>query len=103
METLLEVNGNARPYREGMSDLEGLLLFVMENEKPDHEVITDVRVDGASFSEDYDHQARGVDLKEVARWRSPHRGSMPLQGASWTSFQPMWRPLKADSETPLNS
>jgi hypothetical protein len=67
METLLEVNGNARPYRDGISDLEGLLLFVMENEKPDHEVITDVRVDGASFSEDYAHQARGVDLKEVVK------------------------------------
>lgn len=67
MKTVLEINGIEKSYPEGISDLENLLLFIIEKEKSEEELIVEVKVNGENYSEDYEHQAREVDLNAVQK------------------------------------
>ena len=63
MKAKLTVNGIETSYPEGTADLESLLLFMMSPELLENRLIVQIRVDGDIYSEKYEHQARGVDLK----------------------------------------
>ena len=67
MKTRLEVNGVERSYLEEISELENLLVFIVKKEKLEEEIIVEVKVDGEIFSENYQHQAREVQLSEVKK------------------------------------
>jgi len=63
MKATLTLNGIEKSYPEEISDLENLLLFVMEKEKED--IVVEVKVDEETFSEAYHHQAKEISLADV--------------------------------------
>lgn len=65
--TMVEINGVAHPYGEGISNLEGVLAFVRTHCIPREEVVVEVRVDGEVFSEAYRNQARQIPLADVGK------------------------------------
>ena len=67
MKAALEINGEKCLYPEAVTDLEKLLLFLMEKEVSDRGVIVEVKVDGALYSEDYAHQAQEVPLASLEK------------------------------------
>jgi hypothetical protein len=58
----LEINNIEKSYPQDIPDLEKLLLFVMENEISQEEIIIDVKIDGETYSEEYAHQSINVNL-----------------------------------------
>jgi hypothetical protein len=67
MSTMVEINGIAHPYGEGISSLEGMLAFMRMHCIPREEVVVEVKVDGEIFSEAYRNQARQIPLAEVSK------------------------------------
>ena len=67
MDALLEVNGIQKSYPKGIIDLEHLLLFVKENEVSAQDLVTEVKLDGEVYSEDFAHQAKELSLQEVEK------------------------------------
>lgn len=67
MNAKLEVNGIEESYPEGISNLEKLLIFVMEEDITEDGLIVEVKVDGELYSESYEHQAREVDLSAAQK------------------------------------
>ncbi len=67
MKPLCEINGTVKNYPEGLSNLEEVLLLMMEKEVPDSELILEVKVDGKTFSEAYENQAQEVDLGAIEK------------------------------------
>jgi hypothetical protein len=64
MKARLLINGNETEYPDFVSNLEELLIFVMENKKSGDEIIGDVKVDGDLFSETYSHQAQEIPVDQ---------------------------------------
>ncbi len=67
MKPLCEINGTVKNYPEGLSNLEEILLLMMEKEVPDSELISEVKVNGKTYSEAYENEAREVDLRAVEK------------------------------------
>ncbi len=67
MRPLCEINGVAKNYPEGLNTLEEMLLFMMDKEISSGDLISEVKVDGETYSEAYENQAREVDLKNLER------------------------------------
>lgn len=65
MRTMVEINGVAYSYGEGISTLEGMLAFMRMHWIPREDVVVEVKVDGKIFSEAYRNQAREIALSEV--------------------------------------
>ncbi len=65
MSTTLSINGINSDYPAELNTLEELLMHIMETEIHQDRLITEVRVDGKTYNEDYAHQARYVDLSEI--------------------------------------
>lgn len=66
MKARLEVNGIDTNYPQPISSLENLILFVKAMADSEQKIISEVKVDGARFTEAYEHQAREIDLEEIA-------------------------------------
>ena len=67
MNAILEVNGNQEVYSGEVSDLEKMLLFVMNKDVLNKDLIVEVKVDGEVFSEEFEHQARVIGLDKVKK------------------------------------
>jgi hypothetical protein len=67
MKPLCEINGVEKNYPVGLVNLEEMLVCMMEKEVPEGELILEVRVDGRTYSEAYENQARDVDLKAIEK------------------------------------
>ncbi len=65
MNAVLSIDGVKNFFPEDILDLERLLLFVMEEKRSEGNIIVDVNIDGELYSEEYEHQARDVDLDLV--------------------------------------
>jgi len=61
----LQLNGRVEAVPEGIADLEGLIVHMMEKCESANEIVVDVVVDGERFSEEYAHQAGEIDLVGV--------------------------------------
>ncbi len=81
MKACLYLNGEQQPYPEDIDDLEGLIVHVMEKKETVEDIIVNVNVDGAGFSEAYDHQARDIGLKTI---RTVHVSTVSVE---WFSSQ----------------
>lgn len=64
---MLEVNGVQKSYPKGIVDLENLLLFVKTNEVTAQELVTEVKLDGEVYSEEFAHHAREYPLQRVEK------------------------------------
>jgi len=64
MRAMLNINGIERKYPVDVSDLERLLMFIMGGTRDD-DIITEVKIDGQIYSEDYKHQAREKNLSGI--------------------------------------
>ena len=67
MKPLCEINGVEKNYPDGLVNLEEMLLCMMEKEVPKKELVLEVRVDGKTYSEAYENQAREVDLRTIEK------------------------------------
>jgi hypothetical protein len=67
MKPLCEINGVERNYPEGLINLEEMLRCMMEREVPKKELVLEVKVDGKTYSEAYENQAREVDLRAIEK------------------------------------
>ena len=65
MKAKLEINGEEKTYPQSMSHLEELLLFALTMENSQKEIMTEVKVDGAVYSEAYPHHAQEVSLDKI--------------------------------------
>jgi hypothetical protein len=63
----LIINGQENSYPTKITDLEGLLFYVNEAEALTNDILVEVKVDGALYSEEYAHQARKVSLDSLER------------------------------------
>ncbi len=61
----LQLNGQVEAVPEGIANLEGLIVHMMEKSESANEIVVDVVVDGERFSEEYAHQAGEIDLSGV--------------------------------------
>jgi hypothetical protein len=67
MKPLCEINGVEKNYPEGLISLEEMLFCMMGGEVPKKELVLEVKVDGKTYSEAYENQAREVDLRAIER------------------------------------
>jgi len=67
MNAKLEVNGLSKDYPDNVTDLEKLLVFFLENEKDEKEIIIEVKVDNNIYSEKCENEAREVKLDDCKR------------------------------------
>ena len=67
MKPLCEINGVEREYPDGLVNLEEMLRCMMAKEMPEEELILEVKVDGETYSEAYENQAREVDLRAIEK------------------------------------
>ena len=67
MKPLCEINGVEKNYPEGLINLEEMLHCMMGREVPEKDLVLEVKVDGKTYSEAYENQAREVDLRAVER------------------------------------
>jgi hypothetical protein len=67
MKPVCEINGVETKYPEGLISLEEMLLCMMGREVPEKELVLEVKVDGKTYSEAYENQAREVDLREIEK------------------------------------
>jgi len=65
MKAKLEINGEERSYPQSVSHLEELLQFALTTEIPQKEIVVEVKVDGAVYSEPYAHHAREISLDKI--------------------------------------
>lgn len=65
MKAVLSINGINLLYPDEINTLEELLIHAMETEMPNDRLVTEVRVDGELYSEDYAHQARYIELSDI--------------------------------------
>lgn len=65
MKAELTINGNKESYPEHIIDLENLILFVMNGDRKDKDIVVEVKVDGENFSEAYQHQASDMSLEDL--------------------------------------
>jgi hypothetical protein len=65
MKAILEINGEVKSYPQSMSHLEELLLFALTMENQHKEIVTEVKVDGAVYSEAYPHHAQEIPLDKI--------------------------------------
>ena len=67
MKPVCSINGVEKTYPEGLINLEEVLLLMMEKEIPERDIVSEVKVNGKTYSEGYENQAREVDLKTLER------------------------------------
>lgn len=60
----MEINGHNTPFPEDVENLEGLLLHLMQADAAE-KVITEVKLNGETFSEEFDHHARSVFFEGI--------------------------------------
>jgi hypothetical protein len=67
MKPLCEINGVEKKYPDGLINLEEMLLCMMGREVPQKELVLEVKVDGKTYSEAYENQARELALRAIEK------------------------------------
>jgi len=67
MSACLHLNGQQEDYPSGITNLQSLVVHMMERSEPLNELVVDVKVDGEYFSEEYAHQAGEIGLSQIDR------------------------------------
>jgi hypothetical protein len=67
MRPLCEINGVEKNHPEDLINLEEMLRCMMEKEELKGNLITEVKVNGKTYSEAYENQAKEVDLRTIEK------------------------------------
>ena len=66
MKAVLEVDGQKEVYPDDVYFLEDLLVHLMESEPLQGRFVIEVKVDGTTFSEAYEHESREIELSKIS-------------------------------------